>query len=63
VGIAIIDADGAGDAIFRALRAPAAAKRTKIADEEFRCCRIDAMELCNQEIGMMPDPEWQVPVP
>ena len=38
VGVAVIDADGAGNAVLVALGAPAAAQRAEIADEELRVC-------------------------
>src|SRR5262245_35290389 len=36
VGVAVVDADGAGDAVLVALGAPAAAQRPEAADEELR---------------------------
>ncbi len=59
VGVAVIDGDGAGDAVLRAFRAPAAAERAEIAHEEFRRLRIEAVELRDQEVGVMPRAAWR----
>jgi hypothetical protein len=44
---------GAADAVLAALGAPAAAERPEIGDEEFRCARIDAMQMRHHEVGVM----------
>ena len=53
VGVAVIDADRGGDAVLAALGAPAAAERAEIAEEELVGARIDAVELRDQQVGMV----------
>src|SRR5262249_52984378 len=53
VGVAIIDANRGGDAILVHLGAPAAAQRSKAADEELGGSVVDAMKRRGQKIGVM----------
>src|SRR5579862_10018860 len=58
--IAVVDAYGGGDTVLVALRAPAAAQRPEIGEEEFRGFGVDAVQRGDQQIGMMPgdDTVW-----
>ena len=53
VGVAIVHRDCAADAVFAFLRAPAAAERAEIGDEEFARARIDPMQRRQHQVGMM----------
>ena len=53
VGVAVVDADRAGDAVLGHLGAPAAAERPEAADEELGCPGVDAVERRRQEVGVM----------
>ena len=53
VGVAVVDADRAGDAVLGPLRAPAAAERAEAADEELVGAIVDAVERRRQQVGVV----------